>query len=58
MISYFQVVAQLPVMWPMTKMLLPVCEYPCFKVEWNLTLLVFVSIMNQNWAETHSDIDD
>ncbi len=36
-------------------MLLPVCECP-FLERGDVTLLVFNSIMNQNWAETHSDI--
>ncbi len=46
MISYLQVVSPLPVMWSVTKMLIPVCECPFFKKVGDVTLLsVFFPIM-------------
>ncbi len=59
MTSYFHVVAPLSVMWPVTEMLLPLCECPFFKRGWgercNFVSDIF-SIMNQNGAERRSDI--
>ncbi len=41
-VSYLQGMAQLPVMWPVTKILLPVCECPFLKGrDIDVTLVVF-----------------
>ncbi len=59
MIYYLHLVAPLPVMWSVAKIHCPVCECPIFRGEEDETLLVFfLSVMNQNWAETLSDIVD
>ncbi len=56
-ISYLLVAAPLSVMWPVTKMLLPVCDAHFLEGKGDETLLrVFFPIMNQSWAALHTDI--
>ncbi len=54
MISYLQVVAPLPV--TSDKTFTYICECPFFRGEGDVTLLVFSFSMNENGAETHSNI--